>query len=141
MARSRSRSRYNPAMRSVSIFVVTMGGLAATFFPARAGEWPQFRGPNSSGIAAADAAPPVEFGPSKRLLWKRPLPVAHSSPAVWGDRGFVTTLRTAATKLELICLAAATGAILWRRAGGAPQIEETHVVSNPATASPAADAE
>ncbi len=128
-------------MRSVSIFVVTMGGLAATFFPARAGEWPQFRGPNSSGIAAADAAPPVEFGPSKRLLWKRPLPVGHSSPAVWGDRVFVTTFDTAATKLELICLAADTGAILWRRAAAAPQIEETHVVSNPATASPAADAE
>src|SRR5258708_22743245 len=86
--------------------------------------WPQFRGPNSSGIAAADAAPPVEFGPSKRLLWKRPLPVGHSSPAVWGDRGFVTTFDTAAAELELICLAADTGAVLLPRAAAAPPVQE-----------------
>jgi hypothetical protein len=30
--------------------------------------WPQFRGPNSSGVTASKSAPPVEFGPSKNLL-------------------------------------------------------------------------
>ena len=34
---------------------------------------------------------------------------------------------------------AKNGAILWRHTAPAPQIEETHVVSNPATASPAVD--
>jgi outer membrane protein assembly factor BamB len=106
-----------------------------------AANWPQFRGPNSSGVAAADAAPPVEFGASKRLLWKQALPAGHSSPAVWGDRIFVTAFDAAANKLELLCLARQTGAIQWRRSAAATQMETTHEVSNPATATPAVDAE
>src|SRR5262245_34285702 len=39
--------------------------------------WPQFRGPNSSGIAASGAAYPVEFGPMRRVLWKQALPEGH----------------------------------------------------------------
>src|ERR1700722_11564417 len=105
---------------------------------ALASDWPQFRGPNSSGVATSEATPPAKFGPAK---WKTPLPVGHSSPSVWGDRIFLTSFDTAAKKLELICVSAKTGAILWRHIAPAPQIEETHVVSNPATASPAVDAE
>ncbi len=41
----------------------------------------------------------------------------------------------------MICVSAKTGAILWRHFAPATQIEETHVVSNPATASPAVDGE
>jgi len=108
---------------------------------AQAADWPQFRGPNASGVAATDAAPPVEFGPSKRLLWKQALPAGHSSPAVWGDRLFVTAFHPDSKKLELICIHAKTGAILWRRATPAVEIEESHVVSNPATATPAVDGE
>ena len=104
-------------------------------------DWPQFRGPNASGVAAPDAAPPVEFGPSKRLLWKQALPVGHSSPVVWGDRIFLNGFEPDSKKLELICVAAKTGAILWRRVAPATELEETHVVSNPATASPAVDGE
>ncbi len=101
-----------------------------------AGNWPQFRGPNATGIAASDAAPPVKFGQPK---WKTPLPLGHSSPTVWGDRIFLTSFEPESKKLELICVSAKTGAILWRRVAPAPQIEETHVISNPATASPAVD--
>jgi outer membrane protein assembly factor BamB len=104
-------------------------------------QWPQFRGANSGGVAEETASPPVEFGPARRLLWKRPLPAGHSSPVVWNGRVFVTGFDAATKALELICVSAKTGAILWKRAAEAPQIEATHVVSNPATASPALDAE
>lgn len=104
-------------------------------------EWPQFRGPNAGGVAGADATPPVEFGPAKRLLWKQALPLGHSSPVVSGDRIFLTGFDPALKRLELICLGAKTGAILWRRVAPAAQIEETHIVSNPATATPALDRE
>ena len=102
-------------------------------------DWPQFRGPNGSGVAETSAAPPIEFSPSQHLLWKTPIPVGHSSPSVWGDRVFLTSFDKPAKKLELICVSAKNGAILWRHTALAPQIEETHVVSNPATASPAVD--
>ena len=102
-------------------------------------QWPQFRGPNATGVAAADANPPVEFSPSNKLLWKQPLPVGHSSPAVAGDRIFLTSFTPESKKLELICISTKTGAILWRRAAPPTEIEETHVVSNPATATPVVD--
>lgn len=117
-------------MRSLGLFLVASIAMAA--------DWPQFRGPNSSGIATADAAPPVKFGAAK---WKTALPLGHSSPSVWGDHIFLTSFNPETKKLELLCLSAQNGAILWRHTAPAPQIEETHVVSNPATASPAVDAE
>jgi outer membrane protein assembly factor BamB len=107
--------------------------------------WPQFRGPNGSGIAA-DAAPPVEFGPllpaaKQHLLWKQAVPAGHSSPSIWGERVFLTAFDPASKKLELICLSRKNGAVLWRKDAAAPQIESTHLVSNPATATPAVDGE
>ena len=53
--------------------------------------WPQFRGPNSSGVAETDK-PPVEFGPGTNLLWKAEVPAGLSSPCVWGDRIFLTAV-------------------------------------------------
>jgi outer membrane protein assembly factor BamB len=130
-------------MRALVLFVVWQGlGTAQTNTGKNARattEWPQFRGPNASGVAAPDATPPLEFGPSKRLLWKQAMPLGHSSPVVWGDRIFLTSFDAASKKLELISVDGKTGAILWRRVAPAPEIEETHVVSNPATASPALD--
>jgi hypothetical protein len=81
----------------------------------------------------------VEFGPSKHLLWKQPLPLGHSSLAVWGDRIFLTAFDPKSRELELICITAKTGAILWRRVAPANQIEETHVVGNLATGTPTVD--
>ncbi len=102
-----------------------------------AANWPQFRGPNGTAIAPADAAPPIDF---KRAVWKQNLPAGHSSPVVWGERIFLAAF-DGSKKLELVCLYAKDGKILWRRGATAEQIEETHVVSNPATATPAVDAD
>jgi outer membrane protein assembly factor BamB len=117
-------------MRALGFIIAAAVALAA--------DWPQFRGPNASGIAATDASPPTKFAAAK---WKRPLPVGHSSPSVWGDHIYLTSFDTETKKLELICVSAKTGAILWRHVAPAPQLEETHVVSNPATASPAVDSQ
>ena len=54
--------------------------------------WPQFRGPNASGVGtgATPATWSVEKGENVR--WKTPIPgIAVSSPIVWGDKVFVTT--------------------------------------------------
>ena len=67
------------------------------------------------------------------------MPEGHSSPAVWGERIFLTAFDAASQKLELLCLSRKNGAILWRHGAPAEQIEKTHVVSNPATATPAID--
>jgi hypothetical protein len=67
-----------------------------------AGDWPQFRGPNCTGVAAADAKPPVEFGPEKNVRWKTELPPGASSPVIAGDRIFLTGF--ANEKLETLAL-------------------------------------
>lgn len=115
-------------MRALGVIFIAATALAA--------DWPQFRGPDGTGVADPGAIPPVKLEDAK---WKTPLPAGHSSPSVWGDRIFLTSFDTPTKKLELICVSAKNGAILWRRAAAAPQIEETHVVSNPATASPVVD--
>ena len=102
--------------------------------------WPQFRGPAGLGMAVG-APPPTVFNPSKNVVWKVPLPSGHSSPAIWGDRIFITGFDHGRKKLEVIGLSRLTGAVLWRRDVPGEQIEVVHAVSSPATATPAVDAE
>jgi outer membrane protein assembly factor BamB len=103
--------------------------------------WPQFRGPGGTGIAAPTENPPVEFGPGRRMLWKTAIPSGHSSPAVWGNRIFLSTFDKGAQKLEILALDRGTGNILWRRPIAAKEIEAVHEISSPATATPAVDTE
>lgn len=59
--------------------------------PATAAEnWPQWRGPLGTGVAA-DGEYPVKFSSNEGLAWKVSLPGPGSStPAVWGEQIFVT---------------------------------------------------
>jgi outer membrane protein assembly factor BamB len=100
--------------------------------------WPQFRGPNGSGVAE-DARPPVHFGAETNLLWKTALPPGHSSPCVWGDRIFLTAFDGEAKKLETLCLDRQTGKVLWRQAAPAEKIEKVNRINNPAASTPATD--
>ena len=64
---------------------------AAIAFAADA-NWPQFRGPDASGLGTG--APVTEWNAAagKNILWKSAIPgLGHSSPVIWGDRVFVTT--------------------------------------------------
>src|SRR6476660_3989589 len=77
-----------------------------------AADWPQFRGPNSSGLSDSTGLP-LEFGPRKNVIWQTPLPKGYSSPVLTADRIFVTAADGG--KLFTICLARADGKVLWRR--------------------------
>jgi outer membrane protein assembly factor BamB len=57
------------------------------------GDWPQFRGPNNSGIAQSQA--PSEWSIDKNLAWKEKIPgYGWSSPIIVGDKIIVTTAVT-----------------------------------------------
>ncbi len=65
--------------------------LAAAEAHAAPPHWAQWRGPDGQGIAS-DANVPLEWSPTKNVLWKQAIPGrGHSSPVVWGDRIFLTT--------------------------------------------------
>ena len=77
--------------------------------------WPYFRGFQGSATAASPHPPQHWDGPAgHNILWKVPVPLAGaSSPIVWDDRVFLTG--GTATKQEVYCFNAATGALLWQR--------------------------
>ncbi len=58
---------------------------------AAAGNWPQWRGPDGSGISTEKNLP-SEWSPTKNIKWKTPIEGrGHSSPIVWDNKIFVTT--------------------------------------------------
>ncbi|MGD9636979.1 MAG: PQQ-binding-like beta-propeller repeat protein [Pirellulales bacterium] len=68
----------------VVVVVFTAEGLAAE-------DWPQWRGPLASGVAAAGEYP-TNFSSDEAVAWKVELPGAGcSTPIVWGDSIYVTS--------------------------------------------------
>ncbi len=55
-------------------------------------EWPRFRG-LSAGVAADDPRLPDTWSATQNVAWKLPIPgIGWSSPVIWGDHVFVTTV-------------------------------------------------
>ncbi|PWU14799.1 MAG: pyrrolo-quinoline quinone [Verrucomicrobia bacterium] len=99
--------------------------------------WPQFRGPNASGVSDS-ARPPVEFGPGTNQLWEAPVPPGASSPCVWRDRIFLTDFDNG--KLETCAFRRSDGKLLWTRVAAAEAIEEYNIQEgSPAASTPATD--
>jgi outer membrane protein assembly factor BamB len=141
-------------------FVLSIGSLTAT---ARAAEsWPQFRGPQSSGVSEGTGLPEA-WSATENVLWKVKVPGSGwSSPVVWGDRVFVTSAiqeegesepvkkglyiggdRPAAGALQrwmVYCIDWATGKIVWERTAGrrAPRYGR-HLKNSFASETPATD--
>lgn len=70
---------------------LVLGSLSAFSEKAAAGNWPQWRGPDGSGISTEKNLPSV-WTPTTNIKWKTPIDGrAHSSPIVWGNRVFLTT--------------------------------------------------
>ena len=115
-------------------------------------QWPQFRGPNGSGVGESSARLPVRFGPTASVAWKTALPSGHSSPVIWGDRIFLTAAEPGQRKsvalgkiidvggkLYTICLDRPTGKILWKREAPRPRLEPYQPTNSPASPSPVTD--
>src|SRR5262245_7808179 len=99
--------------------------------------WPQFRGPNGSGVADGQK-PPVKFGPDKNVKWKVPAPRGLSSPVVAGDKIVLTAFDDG--KLYTIAYRRADGKEAWRAAAPAKRIEAYHKSEgSPAASTPATD--
>ena len=123
-----------PAAR-IRFFV--WGALSAWTAGCFASDWPQFRGPNAAGVSEEKNLP-VEFGPEKNVVWKTSLPPGNSSPAIAGDRIYLTAHEN--EKLLTIALDRSTGRILWRREAPRPRKQVIERPANgPVSATPATD--
>ena len=86
------------------LFTLSLASLAS--------DWPQFRGPDSSGIAA-DATIPAK----PKIDWSAPLPGRGlASPIVMGEKVFITASSgPKQQRLHVLCFNAGSGEKIWER--------------------------
>jgi len=124
--------------------------------------WPQFRGPGSKGVATGDGLPD-RWSATENVAWKTDLPGrGWSSPIVWGNRVFLTTVVNTGTSEEpkkglyfggnrpmppesihqwkVLCLDLESGRIMWERQihEGQPQ-SAIHLKNSFASETPVTD--
>lgn len=65
----------------------------ARLAPADDANWPQFRGPGALSVVPDSPSLPETWSPTENVVWKSDIPgTGWSSPIVWGDRIFVTSV-------------------------------------------------
>ncbi len=79
-------------MRKLYLAILT---IAAAGYGAN-NNWPQFRGPGSTGVIEDDPRLPDTWSQTENVAWKTEVPgMGWSSPVVWGDRIFLTSVSAA----------------------------------------------
>ena len=132
-----------------------------TILRAPAADWPQYRGPQASGVDASKPLPTEwNVATGQNVRWQTPLPgLAHASPIVWNDRIYVATAvgpddaelkvglygdiepveENGSQQWLLLALSGESGKVLWNVVGyaGVPRgkrhPKSTHCNSTPAT--------
>ncbi len=81
-----------PRVPGVPTVLVLLFALVAGTLAVHAEQWPQFRGPGSLGVSDSSTLPET-WSTTKNVRWKTAIP-GHgwSSPIVWGDRVFITSV-------------------------------------------------
>lgn len=119
-----------------------------------AANWGHWRGPTGNG-SSPEALPPTDWGESKNIRWKTPVPGRGSgSPVVWEESVFVVSAVPTAGKsgfdgrslsrlaFKLFCFDRGTGKLRWERTAiEALPHEGTHSTNGFASASPCTDGE
>ncbi|HLF82625.1 MAG TPA: PQQ-binding-like beta-propeller repeat protein [Blastocatellia bacterium] len=85
--------------------------LLLLYVPVLAEDWPEFRGPTGQGISDEHGLP-LTWSETKNIKWKVAIPgKGWSSPAILGDRIWLTTATEEGKSLRAICVDRNTGAI------------------------------
>src|SRR6187549_3637113 len=87
--------------------------LAFGALPARAENWPQWRGPSANGLSS-ELNLPVRWSVTDNITWKLALPAwSGSTPIVWGDRVFLNVAENGS--LFLWAIDRTKGTTVWKR--------------------------
>ena len=107
---------------------------------ASAEDWPQFRGPNCSGVSTTDATLPAKFSDTERVKWSVKLGDGIGSPIVASGRVYTSAMIDDKT-IGLLAFDAASGQQLWKREWPVGDVDEIHATNSHAATTPAADAD
>jgi len=102
-------------MRYLGILVLALTiGMSVASTSVRAGDWPQWRGPNFNGSTDEENLP-SDWSKTENIAWSVTLPgVAASTPIVCGDRVFLSGVDSKKDILVAMCFDRAGGKLLWR---------------------------
>lgn len=100
--------------------------------------WPRFRGPNGTGVAAAQF--PHQWT-SADYSWKTELPgIGHSSPVIWGSQLFIQSADPDSATRYLVSVSTTDGSIMWKQEFPSAPFP-IHTRSSFASTTPAVDEE
>ncbi|MBI2804288.1 MAG: PQQ-binding-like beta-propeller repeat protein [Planctomycetes bacterium] len=120
--------------RFASLFIFTCCASSFAF----ADNWPAWRGPEGSGHSR-ETDLPVKWD-NKNVVWKTELPgEGQSSPAIFGDRIYLTAALQKGRKRVVLCVDRLKGAILWQHEAWAGKPEPSHPMNGWASATCATD--
>jgi outer membrane protein assembly factor BamB len=115
--------------------------MLAICIPADSSAWPGFLGAGASPIDPASI--PLTWSHEQNVAWDASLPGhGQSSPVIWGDRVFVTSVEGASKeKLHVICLSLKDGKIQWDYTRESSNPETNSVYISRAAPTPVVDAD
>ncbi|MEK7686472.1 MAG: PQQ-binding-like beta-propeller repeat protein [Verrucomicrobiota bacterium] len=104
-----------------------------------AGNWPAWRGPGGNGICREKELP-LHWSTNQNVRWRVPLPDrGNSTPAVWGNRVFVTQAVPKESRRTLMCFDRRDGKLLWQEGPHWTEGNPTHDDNPHCTPSPVTD--
>lgn len=126
-----------PRLCSFALLAASLLILAAS--PIFGSDWKQWRGPLGNNAAEPGQEIPVEWGDSKNVIWKVPVPGrGHSSPIVFGNLVVLCSADEATQTQAVVAFDRSTGKPAWLTPisqGGFPTLhpKNTHASSTAAT--------
>ena len=104
--------------------------------------WYRFRGPNGQGISQ-EIGLPTHWSETENIAWRTTIPgESWSSPIVWGNHIFLTTVTEEGARCYVIAIDRHTGNILWQRHVFTQQANmHRHDMNSYATPTPVTDGE
>jgi outer membrane protein assembly factor BamB len=114
-------------------FLLALVAAALPPVVATAADWPEWRGPERTGLSAARGLP-VRWSTTENVAWTLPLPSGSGSTAiVSGDRVFLSVAD--GPEVALWCVDRGTGRVTWKRPLG-PSLGHAHRKHNMSSPSP-----
>jgi len=133
---SRRRTSLRPTMKAAPFLLLA---LTLAVVPARAENWPTWRGPRLDGTSL-ETDVPTQWGHTDNIRWRTELPGGgHASPIVWENRIFTVAADPESGERLLLCLDRQDGRILWKAAVVQAPMERKHSENSFASSTPATD--